>query len=240
MVWGILGALPEEVALLVQAMDVQSQCEHYGTAFYQGTLEGRQAVVACCSVGKVNAALCASLMIRELGVGAVVNVGIAGALDGRLGMLDVVLSSNAAFHDAEPLMRQFYPFRLDFDADPGLLALAEQACQSLSDRLGLCLTGRIATGDVFVQGGSVKENIVRRLSPLCVEMEGAAVAQACHMNGVPFLIIRTISDSADDAAALTYDEFKDRAAHQSATILQEMLRLADKVNLPVDKRSVIC
>jgi adenosylhomocysteine nucleosidase len=226
MVWGILGALPEEVALLVQAMDLQSEHRHYGTTFYKGGLGGHPAVAACCSVGKVNAALCASVMIREMGADAVVNVGIAGAVDPRLKVLDVVLSSSAAFHDAESIMQQFYPFRLEFDADPGLLALARRACQSLSDDLGLCLTGRIATGDVFVQGGTTKQDIAHRLSPLCVEMEGAAVAQACYMNQVPFLIIRTISDGADDDAALTYDEFKDCAACQSATILQEMLRLS--------------
>ena len=224
MVWGIIGALPEEVALLCNAMKITGQAEHYGSIFYSGILEGQQVVVVCCSIGKVNAALCASLMLREMGADAVINVGIAGSVDSRLKVLDVVLSTNVAYHDAEPLMKGYYPFRLDFDADQKLLTLAQRACETLGEFTYHC--GRIATGDVFVQGGPVKDAIVSRLSPMCVEMEGAAIAHAAYVNGKPFLIIRTMSDSADDEAAITYDLFKERAAAQSAHIVREMLRLS--------------
>lgn len=225
MIWGIIGALPEEVTLLCNAMEISSQEQHYGSTFYRGKLEGQQVVVVCCSIGKVNAALCASLMIREMKADALVNVGIAGAVDKRLKVLDVVLSTHAAFHDAEPLMKSYYPFRLDFDADEKLLALAQKACASLGEFT--YYSGCIATGDVFVQGGPVKDRIVERLSPLCVEMEGAAIAQTAFVNGKPFLIIRTMSDSADDEAAMTYDAFKDRAAEQSAHIIRRMLKFAE-------------
>ena len=224
MIRGIIGALPEEVALLCDAMDISGQEQHYGSTFYRGTLEDQQVAVVCCSIGKVNAALCASLMIREMKADAVINVGIAGAVDKRLKVLDVVLSTNAAFHDAEPLMKNYYPFRLDFDADQKLLALAQKVCGELSEFT--YYSGPIATGDVFVQGGAIKDKIVERLSPLCVEMEGAAIAHAAFVNDKPFLIIRTMSDSADDEAAMTYDTFKDRAAEQSAHIVRHMLRLA--------------
>ena len=224
MIWGIIGALPEEVALLCDAMDIESQEQHYGSTFYRGTLEGQQVAVVCCSIGKVNAALCASLMVREMKADAVINVGIAGAVDKRLKVLDVVLSTNAAFHDAEPLMKNYYPFRLDFAADEKLLALAQRACDALGEFT--YYSGCIATGDVFVQGGPVKDKIVERLSPLCVEMEGAAIAHAAFVNDKPFLIIRTMSDSADDEAAMTYDTFKDRAAEQSAHIVRQMLKFA--------------
>ena len=224
MIWGIIGALPEEVALLCDAMELESTEQHCGSTFYRGRLEGQRVAVVCCSIGKVNAALCASLMIREMGAGAVINVGIAGAVDKRLKVLDVVLSTNAAFHDAEPLMKNYYPFRLDFDADQKLLALAQKACETLGEFT--YYSGGIATGDAFVQGGPVKDGIVERLSPLCVEMEGAAIAHAAFVNGVPFLIIRTMSDSADDEAAMTYDLFKDRAATQSAHIVRRMLALS--------------
>lgn len=225
MVWGIIGALPEEVALLCDAMEINGQEQHYGTTFYSGILEGQQVIVVCCSVGKVNAALCASLIIREMNADAVINIGIAGAIDNRLKVLDVVLSTNVAFHDAEPIMKNYYPFHLDFDADEKLLSLAQRACKELGSEF-THYSGRIATGDVFVQGGPVKDKIEERLSPMCVEMEGAAIAHAAFVNGKPFLIIRTMSDSADDEAALTYDEFKDRAAAQSAHIVREMLRLS--------------
>lgn len=227
MVWGIIGALPEEVSLLCDAMEITGQEQHYGSTFYRGTLEGKQVVVVCCSIGKVNAALCTSLIIREMNADAVINVGIAGAMDKRLKVLDVVLSTNVAFHDAEPIMKNYYPFHLDFDADEKLLSIAQRACKELNGEF-THYCGRIATGDVFVQGGSVKDKIVEHLSPLCVEMEGAAIAHAAFVNDKPFLIIRTISDSADDEASLTYDVFKDRAAEQSAHIVRNMLKLSDK------------
>lgn len=225
MVWGIIGALDAEVALLRDAMQVVEQFEDYGTTFYCGTLEGQQICLACCSVGTINAALCASLMIREHGATHVVNVGIAGAADERLRVLDVVLCTEAVLHDREPLMKKYYPFALRFQSDSALLTLAERACRNLSSQFAH-YQGVVATGDVFVQGGETKDRIVRDFAPMCVEMEGAAIAQACLMNHTPFLVIRTMSDNADSEADITYDEFLPRAAAQSAAILHEMLRLA--------------
>jgi adenosylhomocysteine nucleosidase len=222
MTTGIIGALPEEIAHLRDAMALQSASEHYNTTFYRGVIEGRPVVLACASVGKVNAALCASVMIREMGAQAIVNLGIAGAMDKRLGVMDVVLSTDAVMHDADPIMEKFYPFRLTFSADEKLLSAAEAACARMPDVHAF--TGRVATGDCFVSAGPRRERIICDFSPLCVEMEGAAVAQACYMNGVPFLIIRTISDNADEEAAISYEEFKDGAAAQSAKIVLEMLK----------------
>lgn len=224
MVWGIIGALPEEVGLLCNAMEIESQEQHYGSTFYCGRLEGQQVVVVCCSIGKVNAALCTSLVIREMKADVIINVGIAGAMDKQLKVLDVVLSTNVAFHDTAPIMKDYYPFRMDFDADEKLLSLALHACKQLGEFT--YYSGRIATGDVFVQGGKVKQRIIEHLVPMCVEMEGAAIGQTAFVNEKPFLIIRTMSDSADDDAAMTYDTFKNRAAEQSAHIVRKMLNLA--------------
>lgn len=227
MVWGIIGALDEEVELLKNAMTVTGEQKIYGSTFYRGTLDGQQVVVVCCSVGKINAALCASVMAREMKADIIVNVGIAGAMDKRLKVLDVVISSEAVHHDGDPVLAKFYPFRTEYKADEKLIALAQKACANLKNGHAHYV-GRIATGDVFVEGGPVKERIERDFAPLCVEMEGAAIAQACYMNEKPFLIIRTMSDNADDSAAMTYDEFKPEAADQSAGIIREMLRLSSK------------
>lgn len=225
MVWGIIGALDEEVELLKNAMTVTKETKIYGSTFYSGVLEGKEVVVVCCSVGKINAALCASVIIRELNADVVVNVGIAGAMDKRLKVLDVVLSSEAVHHDGDPVLAKYYPFQKEYTADKKLIELAERACEN-AVKGHSHYTGRIATGDVFVEGGEVQESIRSRFAPLCVEMEGAAIAQACYMNEKPFLIIRTMSDNADDSATMTYDEFKPEAANQSANIIREMLKLA--------------
>lgn len=225
MVWGIIGALDEEVELLKNAMTITGETKIYGSVFYSGKLEGKDVVLVCCSVGKINAALCASVMVREMKADVVVNVGIAGAMDKRLKVLDVVLSSEAVHHDGDPVLAKFYPFCKEYKADEKLIELADKACKNVVNGHSHYI-GRIATGDVFVEGGAVKERIERDFAPLCVEMEGAAIAQACYMNEKPFLIIRTMSDNADDAASMSYDEFKPEAADQSANIIREMLKLA--------------
>ena len=226
MVWGVIGALDEEVALLCQRMEVKKTTENYGSIYYSGTLEGQEVVVCCCNVGKINAALCASVMVREMKADVVINVGIAGALDKRLKVLDVVLSENVTHHDCDPVLKKFNPFTLDYNGDAKLLKLAQEACAAVAKDYSF-YTGKIATGDVFVNGGPVRDSIVSRFEPMCVEMEGAAIAQACYMNNTPFLIIRTMSDTADDEADMTYDTFKDKAALQSKEILLEMLRRAE-------------
>ena len=227
MVWGIIGALDEEVALLKDAMQITEEKVVYGSTFYHGILDGQQVVVVCCSVGKINAALCASVMAREMGADVIVNVGIAGGMDKRLKVLDVVLSSEAVHHDSDPVIAKFYPFALSYKADERLVKLAVSACESL-EKKPTYYVGKVATGDVFVEGGPVKERIERDFAPLCVEMEGAAIAQACFMNEKPFLIIRTMSDNADDSASMSYDKFKPFAADQSANIIREMLRQSEK------------
>jgi len=223
MVWGIIGALDEEIALLKASMSIEKEMTVYGSTYYHGVLEGQQVVVVCCSVGKINAALCASVMAREMGADVIVNVGIAGGMDKRLKVLDIVISSEAIHHDCDPIIKKFYPFALCYKADERLVKLASLACDKL-DKKPSYYVGRVATGDVFVEGGAVKERIERDFAPLCVEMEGAAIAQACFMNDKPFLIIRTMSDNADDSASMTYDEFKPFAADQSANLIIEMLK----------------
>ncbi|MBR6736309.1 MAG: 5'-methylthioadenosine/adenosylhomocysteine nucleosidase [Oscillospiraceae bacterium] len=227
MVWGIIGALDEEIALLKASMSIEKEMSVYGFTYYHGVLEGQKVVVVCCSVGKINAALCASVMVREMGADVVVNVGIAGGMDKKLKVLDMVISSEAIHHDCDPIIEKFYPFALSYKADDRLVKLASLACEKL-DKKPAYYVGRVATGDVFVEGGAVKERIERDFAPLCVEMEGAAIAQACFMNEKPFLIIRTMSDNADDSASMTYDEFKPFAADQSAKLIIEMLKESSK------------
>ena len=224
MKWGIIGALDAEVAQLVKNMQVERETEVYGSAVYEGVLCGQPAAVVCCSVGKVNAAVCASTLIREFGAQALVNVGIAGAMGEGLQVMDIVLSSEAAFHDTDPVMENYYPGKKFFAADPALLALCQRACRQVGVQ-GQVRVGRVATGDLFVSNRADKERIGQALQPQCVEMEGAAIAQVAVMNQVPFVIVRTMSDNADDAADATYDNFFAQAAQQSAAIVQAMLEL---------------
>lgn len=225
MVWGILGALDAEVALICEKMDTDRKEEMFGTTFHIGAIDGHRVVVVCCGIGKVNAAVCTTTMIQRFGADCIINVGIAGAMGHGLNVLDVVAATEVGFHDQDAVMLKYYPNRAFFETDAQLLALCRKACSALILD-GQVTEGRIVSGDVFVSDKATKDSINARYQPACVEMEGASIGHVSYMHGKPFLVIRTMSDAADDAAANTYDDFMNRAAHQSARIILKMLELA--------------
>ncbi|NCB29217.1 MAG: 5'-methylthioadenosine/adenosylhomocysteine nucleosidase [Clostridia bacterium] len=226
MVWGILGALDEEVALIREKMQVDRSVDMLGTTFHVGTYEGKALVLACCGIGKVNAAVCATTLIQRFGAECVVNVGIAGAMAHGLRVLDVVVAREVGFHDQDAVMLNYYPKKQFFRTDDALFELCARACAQLPELESTVTTGRILSGDVFVSDRATKERINAAYAPACVEMEGASIGHTSYMHGKPFLIIRTMSDTADDAAQTTYDDFMHRAALQSARIILKMLELA--------------
>lgn len=223
MIWGILGALDEEIVLIKDKMVVESQTSLYGRIFYKGTIYDKKVVLACCGIGKVNATMCATALINIFNCTQVINVGIAGATGSGLNVLDIVLSQKTVFHDQDAVMLKYYPKTEFFRADANLLNLAKSVCDNISDvnyRVGL-----IATGDVFVNNNDIKSNIINKYNPDCVEMEGCAIAHVCSCSDIPFLIIRCMSDSADDSAKNTYDNFLELSANKSATIILNMLKI---------------
>lgn len=219
--YGIIAALDEEIKLILDAMSEVEAVHIGGVTLYSGKLFGKKLALTRCGVGKVNAALSTSLLITHMCVDNVINVGIAGSLDKGLKPLDVAVSSNAVFHDTDVIMTQYYPYKTSFKANSGLITL----CRDVLCRLDVKYkVGRVATGDVFVSDIKLKKDIISRHRPICVEMEGAAVAQAAYCLNKPFLIIRTMSDSADENAGLSYSNLIDKAAENSAQIVLEMVK----------------
>ena len=225
--WGILGALDQEVMLLREQMQVESTEKVLGTEFLSGTIDGHKVVVACCGIGKVNAAACATYLLFVKGCDAIVNVGIAGGVAHGLHTLDVVISRELCFHDQDAVMLKYFPARQFFDGDLTLRQLCAQVCSQPGMLVGSWREGRIATGDKFVADSATRDAIIAAVAPDCVEMEGAAIAHVAYAAGKPCLVIRTMSDCADDDATTTYDNFLERAANQSARIVLAMLRHAD-------------
>lgn len=221
--YAILGALDREVALLREQMVIEGEQRALGTVFYRGTLRGKAVVLACCGVGKVNAACCATYMLTALGCDAILHVGIAGATGRGLRTMDVVISRELCFHDQDPVMLKYFPARRFFDADPALLAACERACARPGVLTGNLRVGRIATGDRYVNDAAARAAIIADSAPDCVEMEGAATAHAAFAAGKPCLVVRTMSDCADDDTDVTYDNFLERAADQSAAIVLALM-----------------
>ena len=227
MTWGIIGAMESEVALLMEKMELERTEEISGLQFHIGKLAGKNVIVVMCSVGKVNAALCAQTLAQVYKVDRLVNIGVAGALDVRANVFDVVVSEELCYHDASlSVLEDNPPYTSKFVADHDLLRWAVIATCEVADGKFSCFIGRIVTGDHFISDAAVKADIVERLNPMCVEMEGAAVAHVATVNKIPFVVIRSMSDKADDSAEMSFDEFVLGAAQNSAQIIIKMLEIA--------------
>ena len=221
---GIIGAMDVEVATLKENM--QSVTTHFrtGMTFFEGTLGGVDAVVVQCGVGKVNAAMCTQVLCDVFGVTHIVNTGVAGSLCAELDIGDLVISRDAMYHDFDcSVINPNYCVGqvpgmsvLAYPADEALAGAsmaAAEACNPGHNRMG-----RIASGDQFVCNKAQKEAIIANTGALCTEMEGAAIAHTAWRNGVPFVVIRAISDKADDSAEMDYPTFEAIAAKCCANV----------------------
>ena len=230
---GIIGAMQVEVEILLGAMENKEEKLVAGSTFYTGTLEGLDAVVVQCGVGKVNAAICAQILCDCFGVTHLVNTGIAGSLCADLDIGDLVVSRDAMYHDFD-CVHFGYPYgqvpgmdTVTFAADETMIAYALKAAEAVNP--GHVKTGRIASGDQFVAVKELKEKIIANTRGLCTEMEGAAIAQTACRNAVPFVILRAISDKADDSAEMDYPTFERIAAHRCAEVTRNMAKQLKEV-----------
>ena len=222
---GIIGAMNVEVATLKEKMENTAMTEKAGMAFCEGTLEGLPAVVVQCGVGKVNAAMCTQILCSVYGVTHLVNTGIAGSLRAELDIADMVVSTDAMYHDMDVTVfgyaaGQVPGMPLSYAADETLRGYAFAAAEAVNP--GHTRTGRIASGDQFVSGKEQKEKIIADTAAVCTEMEGAAIAHTAWRNNVPFVILRAISDKADDSAEMDYPTFEKIAAHRCAEVTRNL------------------
>ncbi|MBQ9837902.1 MAG: 5'-methylthioadenosine/adenosylhomocysteine nucleosidase [Oscillospiraceae bacterium] len=218
---GIIGAMDVEIATLKEAMTEKQERRYAGMDFCEGVLQGMPVVVARCGVGKVHGALCVQVLRDLFQVTHVVNTGIAGSLSAQLDIGDLVISRDAMYHDFDCVgfgypMGKVPGLPVTFAADEGMLALALEAAQQVHP--GHVQAGRVASGDQFVCDRTKKEQIIAVTGGLCTEMEGAAIAQAAVVNELPFVIIRAISDKADDSAEMDYPSFERLAAQRCAAV----------------------
>ena len=219
---GIIGAMAVEVAALKEKMENLTVTEKAGMSFYDGILEGLPAVVVQCGVGKVNAAMCAQILCACFDVTHLVNTGIAGSLCAELDIGDLVVSRDAMYHDFDCVHFGYEMGKVPgmdvvaFPADETLMGYAVEAAESVNP--GHTKIGRVASGDLFVAEKSVKNRIIEKTGAVCTEMEGAAIAHTAYRNGVPFVILRAISDKADDSAEMDYPTFERIAAHRCAEV----------------------
>ncbi len=225
---GIIGAMDSEVDTLFARMTSKEKINLNHLTFYKGKLYDKDVVIVKCGIGKVNAALCTQLLILNFKVSKIINTGIAGATGTGLKIYDFVVSTEAVYHDFDVQFFGYKPGQVPgmpeaFVADPSLVEAAAAAFEQTDFSAKLKLSkGRIASGDQFISGNEKKSYIISTFHPQCVEMEGCAIAQTCYANNVPFVIIRCMSDTADDSVKETYSE--ETASRLSSTFLLEVIK----------------
>ena len=224
---GIIAAMNVEMESLRSHMENTETDVISGIRFVRGSLEGKEVVTAVCGIGKVFAAMCAQAMIMHYNPEQIINTGVAGTLTDKLDIGSIAVSSAVVQHD------------MDTSAlgDPvglisGINKIELPADRLLSGKISACAkvmgirteTGVIASGDQFVASAERKTFIVEKFKAIACEMEGAAIGQVCHVNRVPFCVIRAISDSADGSSHMDYPTFVKMAAEQSVALVRRFLR----------------
>lgn len=226
---GIIGAMENEVEKLKANMQDVCVTHKASMDFYEGTLEGKHAVVVRSGIGKVNAAVCAQILIDHFHAELVMNSGIAGSLNNEINIGDVVISTDLIHHDMNAVAFGYPKGQIpqmdafSFESDRALREIAVRACRKVNPDISV-FEGRIASGDQFVADQETKDFIVNQFGAYAVEMEGAAIAQTAYLNQVPFLVVRAISDKADGSAEMDYPAFEAMAVEHSFNMTMEILK----------------
>lgn len=225
---GIIGAMDEEVSKLKAMLEDVTVTTKAGMDFYRGTMYGKEVVIVRSGIGKVNAGICAQILSDLFNVKAIINTGIAGSLNEEINIGDIVLSKDALQHDVDATAFGYdvsvIP-RMEtsvFKGDETLIKLAQECCREVLTEINT-FAGRVVSGDQFISEAGKKKWLTDTFAGYCTEMEGAAIAQAAYLNNIPFLIIRAISDKADDSAEMDYPAFEAMAIENSVKLMSAMI-----------------
>lgn len=232
MTLGIIAAMKSEIKGLQALMD-EPKCEVIsGVTFVCGKIEGCDVVTAVSGVGKVLAAICAQTMLLKYKPSAVINIGVAGSLTPKLGVMDTAFANKVCQHDMDTSALgdpKGFISGVDEVYIPTDIELTHKLRTSALRLAVPCRTGVIASGDRFISDFNEKKRIRKAFNAVAVEMEGASIGLVCHINSVPFAVVRTISDGA--GAAADYNVFALAAARNSISIILEFLRELRKEQL---------
>lgn len=227
MTLGIISAMSEELELLLNDMKLANKITKANMTFHKGNLWGKDVVAVVSGIGKVNAAVCAQILVSEYKVDSIINVGVAGGIGKDIYPGDVVVATDLVQHDMDttvfgdafgqvPRLDTF-----DFKCDANLVKVALEACEEISEIN--TFSGRIVSGDQFISSVEKIKWFEKEFNAISCEMEGASIAHVCYLNNVPCVVIRSISDNANNGAHMDYEKFIPLGVRNSTTILKTMI-----------------
>jgi len=226
---GIIAAMAEELEILLTDLALEEKKEKANMTFHKGSLYGKNVVAVVCGIGKVNSAICTQILASEYNVDKIINVGVAGGIGKDIYPGDIVVAENLVQHDMDttafgdkmgqiPRLDTF-----DFKCDEQMVAIAKKACEEIPELNSF--TGRIVSGDQFIANVEKIQWLDKEFGAISCEMEGASIAQVCYLNSIPFVVIRSISDNANNGAHMDYQNFIPIAVKNSTRILKQMLEM---------------
>jgi len=220
---GIIFALKEELDALLKVLTLNKQYEIFDLTFYECELDNKEIVLVESGIGKVNSARTTQILIDNMKVDYIFNIGVAGAINPGVSVCDVVIGEKLVQHDFDVTPFNYEKGQIPnvgkfIESDEYLVNLARDIITDSKVH-----TGVIASGDIFVNDPKMSNKINTKFNALCCEMEGASIAQVCYLSHIPFLVIRSISDSVNGTNELTYDDFLLLSSKMVAKFMKELL-----------------
>ena len=221
---GIIFALKEELEALLKVLTLKKQYEIFDLTFYECELDNKEIVLVESGIGKVNSARTTQILIDNMKVDYIFNIGVAGAIDPGVSVCDVVIGEKLVQHDFDVTPFNYEKGQIPnvgkfIESNEYLVKLAKDIKTDSNVH-----TGVIASGDIFVNDPKMSNKINTKFNALCCEMEGASIAQVCYLSHIPFLVIRSISDSVNGTNELTYDDFLLLSSKMVAKFMNELLK----------------
>lgn len=227
MILGIISAMSEELELLLNSMTIEEKITKANMIFHKGKFNDKDIIAVVSGIGKVNAAICTQILISEYKVNSIINVGVAGGIGKEIYPGDVVVATDLVQHDIDttvfgdtygqvPRLDTF-----DFKCDKELVSAAIEACDEIKEIN--TFSGRIVSGDQFISSIEKIQWFEKEFNAIACEMEGASIAHVCYLNKIPCVVIRSISDNANNGAHMDYEKFIPLGVRNSTTILKTMI-----------------
>jgi adenosylhomocysteine nucleosidase len=221
---GIIGTMDIEIKYIKESMEIINKVEYEGFLFYRGNYKNLNIVLCCAGMGKVNSEGCTQILITKFNTKRIISTGIAGSLNPKVKICDIVISNKVACYDITKLqMKNFLSNQDEFISDEYLKRLAIKAYNKIELKECSYHIGKIITGETFVADSKLRNSLRTKYHAECVEMEGGAIAHICHVNKIPFILIRGICDNADNYASVVYKQLDMIAAYSSSKFLMKLL-----------------
>lgn len=226
---GIIFAMREELNSLLKYLKIEKEYNIFDLKFYEGRLGNNYCILTESGIGKVNSTRCTQILIDNMNIDMIINIGVAGGISNKIKVCDIIIGEKLVQHDFDITAfnheKGYIPnVGVYVESDKKLINIAKECTNNKNYNV---VSGIIASGDIFCKETWMSEKINTKFNALCVEMEGASIAQTCYLSNIPFIVIRSISDVPNNNNVLTYEEFLKKSSDNVSDFVYEMI---NKIN----------